>query len=99
MCTDEQKQQEVDLRMRIAEVSANLGEKIDDQLHDIARAMGDDLSGNANPYVPWSDPQIPFECDCGEIIYADTVHTHPETYFSRSDRLRLRQERDEMRRP
>lgn len=32
--------------------------------------------GNANPFVPWSDPQIPFECYCGKIIYSDTPHTH-----------------------
>lgn len=34
------------------------------------------VPGNANPYVPWDDPQIPYECICGEIIYADTPHSH-----------------------
>jgi hypothetical protein len=34
-------------------------------------------SGNANRYVPWDDPQIPYECTCGDIIYSDWPHTHP----------------------
>lgn len=33
-------------------------------------------NGNANCFVPWDDPLIPFECYCGRIIYSDTVHTH-----------------------
>jgi len=32
---------------------------------------------NANTYTPWDDPQIPYECECGEIIYSDSAHTHP----------------------
>jgi hypothetical protein len=34
------------------------------------------VPGNANPYVPWDDPQIPYECFCGQTIYADTPHSH-----------------------
>ena len=29
---------------------------------------------NANPYVPWTDPQIAFVCACDAVIYADTEH-------------------------
>ena len=39
-------------------------------------ATGAMPEGNANSFVPWDDPQIPFECYCGEIIYADTPHEH-----------------------
>lgn len=34
------------------------------------------VPGNANPFVPWDDPNIPYWCDCGEIIYSDFVHEH-----------------------
>lgn len=34
------------------------------------------VPGNANPYVPWDDPQIPYECSCGQIIYSDSQHSH-----------------------
>lgn len=30
--------------------------------------------GRKNSIVPWDDPQIPFECACGCIIYSDTEH-------------------------
>jgi hypothetical protein len=76
MCLDEQKREEIDLRLKIAKTSAKLGVNIDSQLHEIAHAMGDDLSDNANPFVPWSDPQIPYECECGAIIYSDWEHSH-----------------------
>ncbi len=33
-------------------------------------------SGNKNIFVPWSNTDIPFECDCSELIYADSIHTH-----------------------
>lgn len=34
------------------------------------------IPGNANSFVPWADPLIPFECECGAIIYADSEHEH-----------------------
>lgn len=34
------------------------------------------VPGNANPYVPWDDPHIPYECYCGQIIYSDWPHSH-----------------------
>jgi hypothetical protein len=77
MCLDKQEtQEEIELRLKIAELSAGLGENIDDQLHEIADAAGDDLSGNDNTFVPWSDPLIPYECGCGAIIYSDSDHSH-----------------------
>lgn len=60
--------------LAVAEAEAIVGIPNDDTLHDIADALGDDPSRNANPIVPWSDPMIPFECGCGAIIYADSVH-------------------------
>lgn len=78
MPIDDETQKEIDLRMRIASVKADLGENIDPDLFEINNLTGDDRSGNANPFVPWSDPQIPFECDCGAIIYADSAHTHDQ---------------------
>ena len=69
-------QAEASLRVQIADVTARLGEPNDDQLFEIAAVAGIDLSGNANEFVPWTDPQIDFECSCGARIYSDTVHTH-----------------------
>lgn len=36
------------------------------------------VPGNANSFVPWDDPNIPYECSCGQIIWADTPHSHGE---------------------
>jgi hypothetical protein len=38
------------------------------------------VPGNANPFVPWTDPNLPYECFCGEFIYADTPHSHDEPF-------------------
>lgn len=76
--SDQNRTDEVKQRLDIARMTADLGFPIDDQLHDIAEAAGFDLSNNANPYVPWDDPQIPYHCECGQIIYADSRHSHGE---------------------
>ena len=76
MAFDEARQEEIRVRMEIAQRKADLGDNIDSDLHEIMRAAGVDTSKNANPFVPWDDPNIPFECDCGEIIYADSEHEH-----------------------
>lgn len=36
-----------------------------------------EATGNANPYVPWANADIPYHCACGDIIYSDTEHFHP----------------------
>ena len=39
------------------------------------------VPGNANRYVPWTSPDIEFQCpntDCGATITADQEHIHPE---------------------
>lgn len=70
--------EEIKLRLDIADRTAKLGIPVDDQLHDLAEAAGFDLSGNANSFVPWDNPDVPYECECGSIIYSDTEHTHGE---------------------
>lgn len=64
------------LHLNIASAEADLGIKNDQELFEVSKALGLDLSNNANPFVPWDDPQIPFECDCGAVIYSDSVHEH-----------------------
>jgi hypothetical protein len=76
MAIDETSKEEINVLLGIAEAKAALGVPNDDDLHEIMALAGVDTSRNANPFVPWDDPQIPFECECGEIIYADTVHEH-----------------------
>jgi len=78
MCTHKETSGVGDRLMKAAEEKAERGENIDKDLRKISEHAGDDLSNNANPFVPWSDPQIPFECSCGKIIYADTVHSHDD---------------------
>ena len=78
MAIEESNRGEVGLRVETAKLTIKNGFPIDDQLHEIMKLAGDDTSGNANDFGPWSDPTIPFECGCGEIIYADTPHKHQE---------------------
>jgi hypothetical protein len=78
MAIDEANKEEIGVLLRIADAAAALGESNDDDLHEIMQLAGVDTSRNANSFVPWDDPQIPFECSCGAIIYADTVHTHED---------------------
>jgi hypothetical protein len=66
----------VEFLRRIAEEQATQGIDNTSTIFDTADAAGIDRTGNANAFVPWSDPMIPFECDCGKVIYSDTMHVH-----------------------
>lgn len=62
--------------MRIAAAEAKLGVPNDESLRKVSDLLGEDRSQNANPFVPWTNSDTPFECECGAIIYADTSHSH-----------------------
>jgi hypothetical protein len=70
------RQEEAHLEERIRLRAASLKEQGLLSQKDLEGAGLLPVPGNANPYVPWSDPQIPYHCVCGEIIYSDTVHLH-----------------------
>ncbi|HTE57677.1 MAG TPA: hypothetical protein VK694_02950 [Verrucomicrobiae bacterium] len=76
MSTSSAQSRKVDRLLKVADLETDLGLSNDHTLFAIADATGDDLSGNANLFVPWSDAMIPFECSCGAIIYSDSPHTH-----------------------
>jgi len=82
--------EEEDLRERIRLSAASLKEQGLLTQDDLVGAGLLPVPGNANPYVPWSDPQIPYACACGQIIYADTPHSHgEETDFAESEYRRV----------
>lgn len=65
------------LEVSIAETAASIDPSLVDP-EELRRLREENqaVQGNANEFVPWSDPGIPYHCECGEIIYADTPHTH-----------------------
>ena len=60
----------------IAREKAALGVPNDLELRATMIAAGVDLRDNKNSFVPWTDPNIDYECACGARIYADQVHVH-----------------------
>ncbi|MGC1176843.1 MAG: hypothetical protein WA843_02135 [Candidatus Saccharimonadales bacterium] len=65
------------------EMAVQLGElspsETDSVIEHFARSHGfGPNERNVNSYVPWDDPLIPFWCECGEMIYSDTPHFHPD---------------------
>ncbi len=69
--------EEETLQERIRLTAAALKEKGVLSQEDLEGAELLPAPGNANRFVPWTDPNIPYECVCGTIIYSDTPHFHP----------------------
>jgi hypothetical protein len=67
---------EIETRRTIVELAQPFNILTRDETNSVRREY-QVATGNANAYVPWNDPQLPYWCECGEMIYCDSPHTHP----------------------
>lgn len=66
--------------LEITRLAGHTAEDVDDAKRAKADYLRTTLDGNANPYVPWTNPAVQFQCPtCNLIISANQEHPlHPE---------------------
>lgn len=73
----QQQKDQAETEFAIITIADDLGLVTDEEFDEAVRVLTATMSqGDANPFLSWGEPIIPYVCSCGQVVYGDTSHSH-----------------------